>query len=53
MFSFYLIMIYIEHAPYDYERFINQCKVYCLVLRLFIKSPKERNANYCWPCNEP
>jgi hypothetical protein len=26
MFSFYLIMIYIEHAPYDSEWFTNQCK---------------------------
>jgi hypothetical protein len=52
MFSFYLIMIYIEHVPYDCEQFTNQCKVYCLVLGQFIKSPKERNPNYCWPCNE-
>jgi hypothetical protein len=31
MFSFYLIMIYIEHAPYDYEQVTNQCKVYCFM----------------------
>jgi hypothetical protein len=35
-------MIYIEHPRYDFERFTNQCHVYCLVLGPFIKSRKER-----------
>jgi len=52
MFSFYFVMIYIEHVPYDCEEFTNQCKVYYLVLGLFIKSPKERSVKCCWPCNE-